>query len=122
MAIPFSSTNELEARILALEKVQAQQMAELKMSASGIIESFSPSNMLKSALNDVVHSPDVRSTVINAAIGIGAGFLGKKIYVGNSRNVFKKITGSAVQFLIANFVRKKIPVIQEINLLHNHTD
>ena len=94
-------------------------MAELKISAVGIIESFSPSNMLKSALKDVVHSPDLRSTAINAAIGIGAGFLGKKLYVGNSRNVFKKITGTAVQFLIANFVRKKIPAIQNNNLQHN---
>ena len=122
MVTPFSNKNDLESRIRELEKVQARQMAELKMSAVGIVESFSPSNMLKSALKDVVQSPDLRSTAINAAIGIGAGFLGKKIYVGNSRNVFKKIAGTAVQFFIANFVRKKIPVIKEINLLHNHTD
>ena len=119
MATSFSSIHNLEARIKELEIVQARQMAELKISAVGIIESFSPSNMLKSALKDVVHSPDLRSTAINAAIGIGAGFLGKKLYVGNSRNVFKKITGTAVQFLIANFVRKKIPAIQNNNLQHN---
>lgn len=119
MATSFSSIHNLEARIKELEIVQARQMAELKISAVGIIESFSPSNMLKSALKDVVHSPDLRSTAINAVIGIGAGFLGKKLYVGNSRNVFKKITGTAVQFLIANFVRKKIPAIQNNNLQHN---
>lgn len=121
MATPFSTIHDLEARIRELEKVQTRQMAELKISAIGIVESFSPSNMLKSALKDVVHSPDLRSTAINAVIGIGAGFLGKKLYVGNSRNLFKKITGSAVQFLIANFVRNKIPAIQENNLKHNHT-
>ncbi len=119
MATSFSSIHNLEARIKELEIVQARQMAELKISAVGIIESFSPSNMLKSALKDVVHSPDLRSTAINAVIGIGAGFLGKKLYVGNSRNVFKKITGTAVQFLIANFVRKKIPAIQNNNLQLN---
>ena len=119
MATSFSSIHNLEARIKELEIVQARQMAELKISAVGIIESFSPSNMLKSALKDVVHSPDLRSTAINAVIGIGAGFLGKKLYVGNSGNVFKKITGTAVQFLIANFVRKKIPAIQNNNLQHN---
>ena len=121
MATPFSTIHDLEARIRELEKVQTRQMAELKISAIEIVESFSPSNMLKSALKDVVHSPDLRSTAINAVIGIGAGFLGKKLYVGNSRKVFKKITGSAVQFLIANFVRNKIPAIQENNLKHNHT-
>ena len=120
MATPFSTIHNLEARIRELETVQARQMAELRTSVVGIVDSFSPSNMLKTALKDVVHSPDLRSTAINAAIGIGAGFLGKKLYVGNSRNVFKKITGTAVEFLVANFVRKKIPGIVEMNQQNGH--
>jgi hypothetical protein len=92
------------------------------MSAVGIVESFTPSNMLKSALQDVVRSPELRSAALNTAIGIGAGFLGRKLYVGNSKNIFKKITGSAVQFVIANFVRKKIPQLQENNMQDNHKD
>jgi hypothetical protein len=102
--------------------VQARQIEELKMSAVGIIESFSPSNMLKSALKDVAGSPDLRSNALNTAIGIGAGFIGRKLFVGNSKNIFKKITGSAVQFLVANFVRKKIPELQENNPEHNYKD
>ncbi len=113
MATSVSSMNDLQARILELEKVQSQQMTELKLSAVSIVGSFTPSNMLRSALKDVVQSPDLRKTAINAAIGIGAGFLGRKIYVGRSGGLFKKITGSALQFLITNFVRKKIPEIQE---------
>lgn len=112
--------HDLESRILKLEKVQAQQLAELKQSAIQIVDSISPSNLLKNTLKDIVVSPGLRSTAINTAIGIGAGFLGKKLYVGNSRNLFKKITGSAVEFLIANFVRKKIPEMRENNLQHNH--
>ena len=108
----------LEGRILELEKIQARQMAELKVSAISIVESFSPSNMLKNALKDVAGSPDLRSNAINTAIGIGAGFIGRKLFVGNSKNIFKKITGSAVQFLVTNFVRKKIPELQENNLHH----
>jgi len=112
--------HDLEARILKLEQVQAQQLVELKASAAGILDSINPSNMLKSALKDVVQSPGLRNTVINTAIGIGAGLLGEKLYVGNSKNIFKRISGSAVQFLIANFVRKKIPELQKNDLQHNH--
>jgi hypothetical protein len=122
VATSVSSISNLESRILELEKIQAQQMAELKMSAVGIVESFTPSNMLKSALQDVARSPDLRNAALNTAIGIGAGFLGRKLYVGNSKNIFKKLTGSAVQFVIANFVRKKIPQLQENNLHDNHKD
>src|SRR5436189_144780 len=82
-------------------------------SAMGMMESFSPSNMIRTALRDVVQSPDIRSAAINTAIGMGAGLLGRKLVVGNSGNMFKKITGTAVQFLVANFVRKKIPEMQK---------
>ena len=120
MSIAVSAIQDLENRILKLEQVQVQQMADLNDLAANIVDSFSPSNILKSALKDVVHSPDLRNTAINTVIGIGAGFLGKKIYVGNSKNIFKKMTGSAVQFLIANFVKNKIPGIQKNNLRQSH--
>jgi hypothetical protein len=115
-----SGMHLLKTRILELEQVQHQQMAELKMAAGNIVDSLSPSNMVKNVLKDIVVSPGLRSTAINTAIGIGAGFLGRKLYVGNSKNIFKKVAGSAMQFVIANFVRKKIPEMQENNLQHNH--
>lgn len=118
MVTSVSSINKLEARIQELEKVQTRQMAELKISAVSIIEGFSPSNMLKSAFKNIAHSPDLRNTFINTAIGIGTGFLGKKLFIGGSGNIFKKITGTALEFLIANFVRKKIPEMKENNLQH----
>jgi hypothetical protein len=112
--------NDLENRILKLEQVHARQMSDLKDSAASIVDSISPANLLKSALKDVVQSPDLRNSAINTAIGIGVGFLGKKLFVGNSKNIFKKVSGSAVQFLIANFVRNKIPGLQKNNQDQSH--
>ncbi|HMK26403.1 MAG TPA: hypothetical protein VK483_10260 [Chitinophagaceae bacterium] len=120
MSTAVSGIHHLETRILELERLQAQQTIELKASVADILDSISPSNMLKSALKDVVQSPDLRNTAINTAIGIGAGLLGEKLYVGGSKNIFKRISGSALQFLIANFVRKKIPGMQKNNLQHDH--
>lgn len=111
--------NDLEARIQELEKVQANQMAELKQSAVSIVESFSPSNMLKGALKDIGSSPGLRTAAIDTAIGIGTGFLGRKLYVGGSGNILKKIAGSAVQFLITNLVRRKMPEIRKTLLPAN---
>ncbi|MBK7680139.1 MAG: hypothetical protein IPJ29_12200 [Chitinophagaceae bacterium] len=113
MAISVSSRKDLETRILELEKIQARQVLELKRSAVDIVESLTPANIIKSALTNVAQSPDIRTSVINTAIGIGAGFLGNKLIVGKSSNIFKRIIGSTLQFGIANFIRKKIPQIQE---------
>ena len=113
MAISVSSRKDLETRILELEKIQARQVLELKRSAVDIVESLTPANIIKSALKNVAQSPDIRTSVINTAIGIGAGFLGNKLIVGKSSNIFKRIIGSTLQFGITNFIRKKIPQIQE---------
>jgi hypothetical protein len=120
VSVTLSAMQDLEIRIQKLEQLHAQQTIELKASVADILDSISPSNMLKSALKDVVQSPDLRNTAINTAIGIGAGLLGEKLYVGGSKNIFKRISGSALQFLIANFVRKKIPEMQKNNLQHEH--
>ncbi|MFZ1855917.1 MAG: hypothetical protein WAU29_01030 [Chitinophagaceae bacterium] len=113
MAISVSSMKDLETRIVELEKIQARQVLELKRSAVDIVESVTPANIIKSAFKNVAQSPDLRSSAISTAIGIGAGFLGNKLIVGKSSNIFKRIIGSTLQFGITNFIRKKIPQIQE---------
>jgi hypothetical protein len=109
-------TSKLAARIQELKALEKQQLAELKQLAGSIVDSVSPASIIRNTLKDIAVSPDLRNNVINSAIGLGAGFVGRKIYVGNSKNLFRKITGSAVQFMIANFIRKKIPEMQENHL------
>lgn len=111
-------SNGLQQKINQLEQLQADQMADLKNSAAALLDTFSPSQMLRGVLRDITTSPDLRAAAINTTIGIGAGFIGEKLYVGHSKNIFKKIAGSAIQFLVANFVRNKIPEIKENNFNH----
>jgi hypothetical protein len=120
VSIVVSAKYDLETRILKLEQVHARQIAELKDAAAGLVDSISPANLLKSTLKDVVQSPELRNTAINTVIGIGAGLIGGKLYVGNSKNILRRISGSAIQFLITNFVRKKIPEIQRNNQHQSH--
>ncbi len=108
-----SHMRTLENRILQLEKQQAQQMAELKISGSNIVQSFTPANMLKSAFQDIKSTPGLRATALDTAIGIGTGFISRKLMMGRSNSIFRKIAGNAVQFLVTNLVRKKIPQIRE---------
>lgn len=105
-----SSMDDLEKKIREMEMLHDQQMAELKMSAAELVESLSPSRILNNVLQGITHSPAFRSTAITTAIGMGAGFLGKKLFLGHSENLFKKITGTALQFLVTNFISSRIPV------------
>ena len=99
---------ELQQRVAELEKLEKEQLQDLKQAAVTMVESITPAHLLKTTLRDISTSPGVRSSLLDTVIGIGAGFLGKKIFVGRSHNIFKKIAGPAVQFLLSNFVSKKL--------------
>lgn len=103
----------LETRIKELQAVHDQQVEDLKISAGKIADSVSPSAMVKSVLQSVGGSSELRATALDTAIGIGTGFLGRKLYVGGSNNLLKKITGSALQFFLTTLVRNKMPDIRE---------
>lgn len=75
----------LEERIDELETTQARQIEEMKMSAKGIVNSLLPSNLLKNAVSTVVHSPNLRDMAIKTAVGLGVGFIGKKLFRKKSK-------------------------------------
>ncbi len=119
MPTKVSNTDDLELKILELERRHAQQVGELKNSAAGIVDSMSPSNMIKNVLSDIKSAPGLKAAAIDTAIGIGTGFLGRRLFVGNSRNIVRKIAGSALQFLLTNVVRKRMPALREDKMKSN---
>lgn len=105
--------NKLETRIRELELLHAQQEEELRDSFRALTERLKPSNLMKSAMKSVITSPGLRTTAIDTALSAGAGLLGKKMVVRGSGNIFRKMAGTAVQFILTNFVRNKMPEVKE---------
>ncbi len=97
----------LNRHIRQLEALEELQAAELKNAAKALGHSLSPGNMVKNVLSGDTTSGSFKETLIDTALGLGAGFIGKKLYVGRSSNLLKKMAGSGLQFLLTNFVRKK---------------
>ena len=105
-----SHRTELDQKISQLELKQTEQLADLKESASSFFHRISPATIVKNAMRNIIATPGLRRTAIDTAISAGAGLLGKKLLVRNSANIFRKITGIAVQFVVSNYVRNKMPV------------
>lgn len=97
---PYILLNEL---ILVKEVDKKQQGIELKEYFKETYESLKPINILKNTFKKAASSPDLKSKVANAAIGITVGFLAKKLFGGNSTNPLIKIAGT----LIGSFVGSK---------------
>ena len=100
----ITNSGELDAAILELEQRRKFQETALIDQFNTTYQSLRPVNLIKGAIADIAGSEEIRDKVINAAIGVGTGFLTKKILMGKSNSIFKKILGGAMEFGVANIV------------------
>lgn len=103
----------LEERIKELESLEVHQMAALKLQARDTAESMRPSNLVKSAFSEMLGSKSLKQDALKASVGIGAGMLIKKLITYNSKGLFMKMAGFALQAVTAKLVSKKLPGLKQ---------
>jgi hypothetical protein len=99
----ITNSLQLQAAIADLKLREAAEKEALVEQWQDTLESLKPANLIKSAMNRITGGK-LTDNVMDAAIGVGAGLLSKKILVGRSGNVFKKILGNVVEVGVANLV------------------
>ncbi|MBA2250483.1 MAG: hypothetical protein H0W12_09880 [Chitinophagaceae bacterium] len=98
---------QLKTAIAELEARKAFEETALKKQFHETYESLKPSNVLKNTLSEVSASPQFKHNLLNVALGIGAGFLSKKLVVGRDAGLLKRTLGSALQFAVTSLVAKR---------------
>jgi hypothetical protein len=120
---PFSSLNRL---ILVKEGEQVKQGTALKEHFRETYESLKPINILKETLKTAVSSPDLKSRAAHVTIGVGVGFLAKKLLGANSSNPIKKLIGTMIGSFIGAKAEDNADKIKSfgsflLNRLTNHS-
>src|SRR5664279_1237117 len=100
----ISSSAALKDAIQLLEVEQEIKGQLLKEQLYITYESLKPLNLLKHALKEISSSPYLIDNISGSAMGLLSGFLSKKIFVGASGNLIRKLIGSVLQFGITNAV------------------
>jgi len=100
------SYSMLQDSIQLLEEDQLLKRQLLKEQLTISYESLKPLNLLQAAIRDMSSSPDLGNNVLGSASGLASGFLSKKIFVGTSGNLIRKLIGSFIQIGITNIVAK----------------
>jgi hypothetical protein len=115
----INNSAELKEAIKLLEKQKSIQKERLTEQFHIAYESLKPINILKNSLNKVVNSPGVSDNIIDTSISLGAGLLSKKLLIGKSAGIVKKILGLALEFGVAGLVSKNSDAIKSgsLNLL-----
>lgn len=107
----MAATSELKNTIQKLEIEQHIMGLELK---EQYINTFNPINILKDSLKGVGTSPGIVENVIAGGAGLLSGYITRKVVVGSSANIFRKLIGSALQFGATSLVTQNAGTIMSV--------
>lgn len=115
----INNSAELRDTIKRLEQQQEAQKDKLVEQFHVTYESFRPVNILKNSINKVVHSPGTADNIVSAGISIGLGLLSKKLVIGKSAGIAKRLLGTAMELGVGSLVANKAASIKSggLNLL-----
>jgi hypothetical protein len=114
-----NETDSLNELIILQELKYDTELEALSEQFQVAYESLKPINLIKSLFHEVTVAPEIKNDLANNVIGLGTGFLSKKLLVDGSHSPVKRVIGTIAQFAIANLVSKHSDTIKTIgsNLL-----
>ncbi len=92
---------------LAIEAKQLEHAGQGKLLEGELVaafESLKPLNILKSTLQEATSSPYLIENVMGAVTALVSGYISRKIAVGTSHSLFRKIVGTLLQFGVTNLL------------------
>jgi hypothetical protein len=110
----ITSSAGLKDAIKLLEAEQEIKAQLLKEQLYLTYESLKPVNLLRHTLKEISSSPYLIDNISGTAMGLLSGFLSRKIFVGTSGNLIRKLVGSILQFGVTNVVAQNSDVIKSI--------
>jgi len=113
----ITSATGLKNAIQLLESEQADKGQRLKEQFLLTYESFKPVNLLKSTLNDVNSSPYLIDNILGTAMGLATGYLSKRVFIGASANLFRKLIGTFLQVGVTSAVAQHPDTIKSLGQL-----
>ena len=110
----ITSAVELKDAIQLLEAEQSIKGQILREQLFLTYESLKPVNLLRNALKEISSTPYLIDNISGTAMGLLGGFLSKKIFVGASGNLIRKLVGSVLQFGVTNLVAQNSEIIKSV--------
>lgn len=110
----ITSSAGLKDAIQLLEIEQGIKGQLLKEQFFLIYENLKPVNIIKNTLKEISSSPYLLDNIPGTAMGLLSGFVSKKLFVGASGNIIRKLIGSFVQFGVTNVVAQNSDIIKSV--------
>lgn len=96
----------LKNQIELLEDEQTIKGLEFKKQFYIVYDSLKPVNILLRTLKDVTSTPDLIDSILGTTVGLASGYLSKKLFIGTSANLIRRLIGSVLQLGVTDVVRQ----------------
>lgn len=113
----ITSVTGLKDAIHQLEEDQAVKGQLLKDQLFKTYDSFKPSKLIGSSLKEIISSPYMIDNVIDTGISLATGYLSRRIVVGASGNIIRRLLGTILQVGVTKIVAKHSGNIKSIGKL-----
>lgn len=110
----IQSSDELKLAIEALEAEQYLKGLLLKEQFNLTFESLKPLNLLKGAVKELTTSPYMTKSLMGSVAGLASGYLSRKMVVGPSANIIRKLFGVFLQYGVTNLVTRHPEQVKSI--------
>ena len=112
----ITTTDELKNAIQILEVEQTVKGQLLKEQLYDTYDSLKTVSLIKGTLKEVVSSPFMIDNILGTVLGLATGYYSKKILIGTSGNILRKIFGSMFQFGVTKVVAQPVNSVKSFGL------
>jgi hypothetical protein len=113
----ITSVADIKNAIQLLEEEQSARGQQLKEQFYLTFESLKPVNLLKSTIKDISSSPYLVDNILGTAMGLASGYLSRKVVVGASGNLLRKLFGVILQLGVTNLVARHPDEVKSLSHL-----
>jgi len=110
----IKNATDLRAAILELENRKQQDQQKVIETFQSLKKSITPLNLVKSMFTEIKESPGLTGNILNATMGLGVGLLTKKLFIGKSTGLIKKVLGMAVEIGAAGLFANKAETLKSV--------
>ena len=112
----ITSTAGLKDAIELLEAEHKVKGQLLKEQFFITYESLKPLNVLRRTLKGIASPSFLIDDLPGALMAMASGYLSRKVVIGRSGNIFRKLLGSILQFGVTNLVAKNSETIKSTGI------
>lgn len=110
----ITTTEELRNMIILLKMEQDAMGGELKKQFFNTYREFKPYSLVAKLLKQAIPSTNIVENVLMGGLSLASGYLVKKMVVGKSAGLVRKVAGSALQAGTSGLVASNSGVIKAI--------